>query len=107
MILFVVGFVLILGSALAIRFPDLASVLKEHDRPQWEKLGQPSGYGFADLGRSIGLLFWLLDAEYTNQPSTAVVEIVKKSQRRAVWVKYCFLLGAVAMLLGVATLAIP
>ncbi len=107
MILLVLGVVLIVGSALAIRFTDLARVLKEYEPSHWERLGKPSGFGFADLGRSIGLLFWLLDGQYRNLSHAEVIRVAEKSRKRALWVKYLALLGVATVLLGLVTLALP
>ena len=102
----IAGFVLILGAALAIRFPQLADALKIQAPAQWEQLGEPSGHGFADLGRSIGLLFWVLDKQYEALSDGSLMRLGRRAHVRARLIKYAVLLGATLMLAGPIMLAV-
>lgn len=96
----VLGLALIIAGSLAINFVELSKSLKLHDQIQWQALGSPQGTSFADLGKSIGVMSWVLAHGYEHSPSQEVRALGAADLAKAQMAKYSLLIGALCLPVG-------
>lgn len=100
MLVLVIGSLFVIVGAMLIRFPELCQSLRDHDAGQWQKLGSPSGLGFADLGKTAAVASWLLARGYEQSSSPLVVVAGEKFLAKARLGKFLLLSGAALLALG-------
>lgn len=102
MIVTVFGCLIIVISVLNIRFPILASTLKNTEPELWKKLGSPSGYSFSDLGNTLSLYSWVLSKKFLDSDKSEILAEGKRALTRARRVKNGLVLGLVMIVSGLA-----
>ena len=96
-VLLILGSVLLLCGALALRFPLLVDALREGDPDTWKKLGSPSRIAFS---KTFGLFSWILARGFEQSASPAVRAAGRSAMRRAQFARNAMLLGATLMVAG-------
>lgn len=100
MVITIFGLLIFVVCVLQIRFPDLASVLKELEPEVWRKLGSPSGYSFSDLGRTLALYSWVLSQKFLDSDKSEIVTEGHRAFTKARRVKFGLFSGLLIMFLG-------
>ncbi|WP_226668843.1 hypothetical protein [Microbulbifer aggregans] len=102
MFIAILGFLILAGSVLQIRFPGLAGLLKESEPETWKKIGSPSGFSFSDLGNTLSLFSWILAEKFVDSENADVLEEGRRAFAKARRVKFGLILGVVTMVAGFA-----
>lgn len=100
MMLLAVGAMLIVLGSLSISFPQFCESLKREDPVNWERLGSPNGYSFADMGLSSGTFSWILAQGYKNSCSEKVVQEGQRVYKKALFAKYSLVAGCAFCCVG-------
>ncbi len=97
MILFGIGFIVIIIGVLAMRYPELVSALKEEDNENWILVGSPPPYAFS---KTIGVYSWLQSKSYEASCSDNVRTLGAKAYNKALFTKYSLAVGVVLIVAG-------
>ncbi len=100
MAVLLLGLVLLCVGAVSINYVSLCRSLEREDRIQWRTLGEPRGYGFSDMGKSIGVYSWLLEDGHKQCGSIRIQTLGERACQRARFTKYMLLSGVSLMVLG-------